>query len=220
MVASVAGSLSLDGNDRGSGMEHTMYEDRLAAIVRLREAFDLDADAVEGLLALVSEDVLDAVETEDREYLLGARRELHRAYTVLAASGHDISETEPPFLLGRVAGLLELVGASALRQRPVEFERELNNERNLELLYLLREGEKTSTELTGRLSVDKSMVSRRLRKLEAAGLVIRQLSGRQLYSRLSLAARSALLDQRPNYDWLDRSAVQPPRLELQTESTA
>lgn len=169
-----------------------MPEERLEAIRRLRAACDGEHDDVEtlqGLLSAVTQDVLDIVQVADREELIGARIELRAAHTLLTANGPD---GEPSFLLGQVTSLLALVDAAASRQPSVDFLRELDNEKNRELLMLLLDGEKTSTELTKSLGIDKSAISRRLRKLEAAALVIRQLSGRQLYSRLSMAARKAL----------------------------
>ncbi len=171
-----------------------MSEHKLAAISEMRQALRNNADheALEGMFAVVTEDVLDAVEVEDREYLAGARQELRRTFAVLAARASSDIVEEPAFMLGRVTGLLELVGASAERQPSVEFTRQLENQDNKALLDQLRQkGELSSKELTERLGVHKSTVSRCLRRLEAAGVVICQPSGRQLYSRLSMAARDA-----------------------------
>ncbi len=170
-----------------------MAEYKLAAICELRQALRNDAEpnVLEGMFAAVTEDVLDALEVQDCDYLSGSRQELRRTFAVLAARSSSDIEAEPAFLLGRVTGLLELVGASARRQLPAEFTRQLENPDNQALLDLLRKGERSSKELTERLGVHKSTVSRSLRRLEAAGVVICQPSGRQLYSRLSVAASDA-----------------------------
>jgi DNA-binding MarR family transcriptional regulator len=170
-----------------------MSGERLESIRRLRVACrEPDDDALVGLLAVVTEDVLDLVQIENREELVTARSELRATHTLLTTRDPGTCEGEPGLRLGQVTSLLGLVAAAASRQPSADFQRELGNEKNRELLKLLLDGEKTSKELTKQLGVDKSAVSRRLSKLEAATLVIRQLSGRQVYSRLSLAARNAL----------------------------
>ncbi len=169
------------------------------AVIELRQLAAADplreVDALEALFAEIGEDLTDAIQSGGRERLAALRRELRRVYSLVAVREDDKSEETLPFVLGRVASLLELAGSAARRQRRAGFGRELDDERTLQVLELLREKEMASSELTERLGIDKAAVSRRLRKLEAAGLLIRQMSGRRLYSRLTPAARQALRER-------------------------
>ncbi len=173
-----------------------MADHRSEAAIELRQLAAADplgeADALEALFTEIGEDLTDAIQAGSRERLAALRRELRRAYSLLAVREDRRPEETLPFVLGRVVGLLELAGSAARRQRPAGFGRELDDKRSLQLLELLQEKEMASSELTERLGIDKAAVSRRLQKLEAAGLLIRQMSGRQLYSRLTPAASQAL----------------------------
>ena len=170
-----------------------MALDNEETLERLREALssDFDAKNLEGLFAVIAEDVLDALDKADAAHLASARRELRRSYALLAAQEPEAEDTAA-FVLGRVSGLLELVGAASERQEPIEFRREMANEKNRKILELLRDGEKASKEIEVALGMDKGQLSKWLQKLEAVGVIVRQKSGRRIYSRLSLAAQTAL----------------------------
>ncbi len=169
------------------------------AAVELRQLAAADpldeSDTLEALFAEIGEDLTDAIVGGSRERLVALRRELRRAYSLLMVREDERPEETLPFVIGRVTGLLELAGSAVRRQRPAGFGRELDDERNLQILLLLQEQEMALSELTGRLGIDKAAVSRRLQKLEAAGLLIRQMSGRQLYSRLTPAAGQVLRER-------------------------
>lgn len=162
------------------------------ALERLRSALltDFDAKTLEGLFAVISEDVLDALDEVDSEHLANAWQELRRSYVLLTAQDPEAEDTAA-FVLGRVTGLLELVGAAVERQEPAKLRREMANGNSREVLDLLRRGEKTSKEIEEALGIDKALLSKQLQRLEAVGLIIRQKSGRDTYSRLSLAVRTA-----------------------------
>jgi hypothetical protein len=103
------------------GKSKTVAANDLEVLARLRAALRTEtcANDLEGLFAVINEDFLDALESIDDDYLYdylnGARRELRRSYAVLAAQ-EPAAEDTPAFILGRITGLLELVGAAADRQ--------------------------------------------------------------------------------------------------------
>jgi len=71
----------------------------------------------EGPLELVSSDIADALMSGDREYLYKAKIEIRRAYTVMLAKTMSTSgENSPEFVLGRLAGLYELLAIAANRR--------------------------------------------------------------------------------------------------------
>ncbi len=166
------------------------------AVVELRELVAADrlddADALEALFTDIGEDVIEAIRAGNRERLAALRREVRRAYSLLVVRQAEGAEETPAFVLGRIATLVELAGAAARSQRPAGFGHELDDDRNLEILELLQDQELALTELTKRLGIDKAAVSRRLQRLDAAGLIIRQMSGRRLFSRLTPAARQVV----------------------------
>ncbi|MCP4657729.1 MAG: ArsR family transcriptional regulator [bacterium] len=166
------------------------------AVVELRELVAADqlgdADALEALFADIGEDIIEAVRAGNREGLAALRREVRRAYSLLVVRQAEGAEETPAFVLGRIAALVELAGAAARSQLPAGFGRELDDDRNLEILKLLQDQEMALVELTKHLGIDKAAVSRRLQRLDAAGLIIRQMSGRCLYSRLTPAARQVV----------------------------
>ena len=155
-----------------------------APVDRLRDAVMGGRD-LDGAFAAVEQLLVEALHRDDRAHLNEGWRKLRRVHQVVAAQLPDEHEAEPAFHAGRLAELVELFAAAAQRTRPPEVEQALSDPDTRQLLVQVGTGAVQSRELAARLSWDESKVSRRLKRLDEVGLVLRRRVGKQLVSRLS-----------------------------------
>lgn len=150
------------------------------------------APMIDGLLSSVAEDILDAMTSRDHKLVhmgFASAKEIYEDL-VAKASDHDIGGTG--FRLGQIAMLTDLLGHFSGRVKMGELRQILSSDINKRIIQELLKGEKTNAMLVERLDKDPAQVSRALKDLREAGVVIGQKIGRTLYSRLSMAAEIEL----------------------------
>jgi DNA-binding transcriptional ArsR family regulator len=145
---------------------------------------------------LVEEEALDLVYGGERGKLDPFWQRLRRIYETLAARSPDDHETSVLYHLGRVAELTELLGVAAEHTHPSEVV-DLLGQGGRELLVALRDApsdRRTSTALGDKLGWEKSVLSRRLKRLGEFGLVLSRRSGQYVVSQLTPLGEQALRD--------------------------
>lgn len=147
---------------------------------------------VDGLLMAVAEDI---VETAALGGAIGAGVEFERLASIYDQMIRRLPldfKTDPAFRAGQVSAMVEVLGALKDRAPSIAFKEQLGAHGNAEMLALLLDGERCAADLPKLLGKDTTQIDRMLEELQAAGVIVRQRSGRAVYVRLSMAARHEL----------------------------
>ncbi|NYZ13538.1 winged helix-turn-helix transcriptional regulator [Azospirillum sp. RWY-5-1] len=147
---------------------------------------------IDGLLMAVAEDVVEAAAEGAARDAVAEFERLQALYDGMARRLPLDVETSPAFRAGQVAMAVEVLGALKDRAPSAAFEEQLRAPANGRLLSLLLEKEHRNVDLARRLGKDAAQITRMLKPLREAGVVVTQKSGREVHVRLGRAARAEL----------------------------
>lgn len=147
---------------------------------------------IDGLLMALAEDVVEAAAEGAARDAVAEFERLQSLYDGMARRLPLDSESDPLFRAGQVAMAVEMMGALKDRAPSAAFEAQLLAPSNQRILNLLLEKEYRNVDLAQALKKDPGHMTRMLKPLRDAGIVISQKSGREVFIRLGIAARAAL----------------------------
>lgn len=147
---------------------------------------------IDGLLTAVAEDIVEAAARGGAGDVAAEYDRLRDIYDDAARQMPLDAETTPAFRAGQIAMAVETLGALRDRIPSQAFKTELHAPRNQTLLALLQEREWRHVDLAATLNKDPSQITHMLKPLREIGVVVSQKSGREVFSRLSMAARVEL----------------------------
>jgi DNA-binding transcriptional ArsR family regulator len=154
---------------------------------------------LDGLLMAVAEDIIDAVAGAKPAEAAAGFDSLRNSFKAMVRVLPPDVRRSPTFRAGQMSMAVNVLGALANRMPSEAFHAQLKAEGNRAIFAALWNEELRNVDLAKRLDgMDEGQVSRTLKSLQEAGIVVRQRVGREVYTRLSLAAR-AELEQRPGF---------------------
>jgi DNA-binding transcriptional ArsR family regulator len=146
---------------------------------------------IEGAFTALTEDLVDAILSENTDELLSGYQGLRKLYAVLVGRHEVDTDSNPAYGLGRVVGFLDIAGDVVRRVLSGVAESELlkalEDSSTLKILNALFESgnSMTSVEISQKSVLDKAIVSRKLDHLEWQGLVTSHRLGKHRLSRLT-----------------------------------
>jgi DNA-binding HxlR family transcriptional regulator len=154
---------------------------------------------LDGLLTAVAEDIIDAVGSAKPAEAAAGFDSLRNTFKAMVRALPPDVRRSQAFRAGQMSMAVNVLGALVNRMPSEAFHAQLKAESNRPILAALWNEELRNVDLAKRLGgMDEGQLSRTLKSLQEAGIVIRQKIGREVYTRLSLAAR-AELEQRPGF---------------------